>query len=101
VLRRRGILKRIRKARGHEPAIYVREGVEYDPPPFEDMTLPEVVCDVLGDRSMTAVELVVGMLEAGYETTMSRNALLDGVGVVLRKGKFVAKGRKWAAKSFK
>jgi hypothetical protein len=44
---------------------------------------------------MTQTELVVRMLEAGYDTTMSKQALRDAVGVELRKGGFRRDGQKW------
>lgn len=96
-LRKKGLVKRLRKARGHERALYVREGVEYEPIPFEDMSLIEVVAEVLGKQSMTQTELVVAMLEAGYHTTMKPKALRDTVGTAMRREpeKFVCKGGKW------
>lgn len=52
------------------------------------MTLPEVVTQVLSNRQpMRQTELVMAMLEAGYQTTMSPENLRDAVGVVLRKGR--------------
>jgi len=62
--------------------------------PFEDMTLPEVIRAVL-TRPMTQTELVVTMLAQGYETTMTRNALRDAVGMELRKGAVKGDGGKW------
>ena len=62
------------------------------------MTLPEVMAEVLGDRSMTQTELMVAMLEAGYQTQMDKRALRDRVGVMLRenKGRFNCQGRNWS-----
>jgi hypothetical protein len=52
-----------------------------DPLPFEDMTLPEVVYAVLSEKGpMTQSELVVCMMEAGYQTTQAPKALRDSVG---------------------
>lgn len=86
-LRERGIVRRVKKSQDRQPAIYVRVGVEVEPLPFEDMTLPEVVADVLSRRQpMRQTDLVVAMLEAGYQTTMNPKRLRDAVGVVLRKG---------------
>ena len=76
------------------PAVYVRSGVPVPAIPFEDMTLPEVIRAVL-THPMRQTELVVAMLEQGYETTMTRNALRDAVGVELRKGTFRNEGGKW------
>ena len=94
-LRDRGLVRRVRKSKGTEPAVYARMGVSTEPLPFEDMTLPEVIVAVLGDGAMTQTELAVAMLEAGYETTMGRKQLRDAVGVELRKGEFRKDGGKW------
>jgi hypothetical protein len=96
-LRERGVVRRLRKSKGSEPAQYVRVGVKLEPAPFEDKTLVEVVGEVLGARSMTQTELVVAMLDAGYHSTMTPRALRDAVGVVLRqeRGRFVQRGGKW------
>jgi len=97
-LRDRGLVRRLKKARNTEPAVYARLGVETEPLAFEDMTLPEVVEAVLSQRPLTQTELVVAMMEAGYETTMTQKALRDAVGVVLRGDpkQFRSEGRKWS-----
>lgn len=95
-LRERGIIRRLRKATITEPALYAREGLEVDMP-FEDKRLKEVVYEVLGQVGpANQTELVVAMLEAGYQTEMGRKALRDAVGVVLRgDGRFAVQGGKW------
>jgi len=45
---------------------------------------------------MTQTELVVTMLEAGYQTSMNPKKLRDAVGVRLREGAFAETGGKWA-----
>lgn len=86
-LRHRGIVRRVKKSQNTQPAIYVRVGVDVEPLPFEDMTLPEVVTAVLSKHQpIRQTDLVVAMLEAGYQTTMSPKRLRDAVGVVLRNG---------------
>jgi hypothetical protein len=97
-LRERGIVRRIRKARGLEPAIYVRVGVPTTPRPFEDKTLAEVMAELLKMRPMNKTELTVALLEGGYQTTMTRQAFRAAVGVVLRgnRERFVERGGKWA-----
>ena len=72
-------MRRLRRQRALEPAIYVRNGVSADAGPFGDMTLPDVACQVLGDRSMNFTELAVAMLEAGYQTTMSSSVIFTAV----------------------
>jgi hypothetical protein len=94
-LRERGVVRRLTKAKGLEPAVYARVGVKVAPAPFEDRTLVEVMGEVLAGRSLTQTELAVAMLEAGYQTTMAPKALRDAVGVVLRKGQFNKRAGKW------
>jgi DNA-binding transcriptional ArsR family regulator len=97
-LRERGLVRRMRKAKGTEPALYVRVGADVAKLPFEDMTLPEVIRAVL-TRPMTQTELTVRMLEAGYETTMSKPVLRNAVGVELRKCGYRNDGGKWVSDS--
>ena len=52
---------------------------------------------MLGGQKMTQTELVVAMLEGGYQTSMNPQKPRDAVGVVLREGAFSGKGGKWAA----
>ena len=40
---RQGIVRRMRRHKGNEPAVYVRVGADVDRLPFEDMTLSEVM----------------------------------------------------------
>ena len=97
-LRGRGIVRRVKKSRNTQPAVYVRVGVDVKPLPFEDMTLPEVVAEVLRSRQpVRQTDLVVAMLEAGYQTTMSPKALRDAVGRVLRgdEGRFRTRKGEW------
>jgi hypothetical protein len=46
---------------------------------------------------LTATELIVRLVEAGYESTMTKKALRDAVGVVLRGGKSTKDWMKWVA----
>jgi hypothetical protein len=94
-LRERGLVRRLKKHRNNEPAVYARVGVPVPPVPFQDMTLRDVVGAML-THPMRQTELVVAMLEAGYETSMTPQALRDAVGVELRKGPFMSDGGKWA-----
>ena len=84
-LRERGIVRRLRKARNDKLALYVRVGVQVERLAFEDMTLAEVVEEMLRDGAKDATEIVVSMLEAGYETSMGPKQLRDAVGVVLKR----------------
>lgn len=99
-LRARGIVRRVKRAQKTQPAVYVRVGANVEPLPFEDMTLAEVVEEVLKSRQpMRQTDLVVAMLEAEYQTTMKPKALRNAVGRVLRgdEGRFGEKGGKWVA----
>lgn len=88
-LRAKGLVRRLQKSKGPMPAQYVRAGVTVQEGPFGDMTLRQVIAAVL-THPMTQTEIVVRMLEAGYETTMKRGALRNAVGTELRKGGFKA-----------
>jgi DNA-binding transcriptional ArsR family regulator len=96
-LRDRGVVTRLRKSNGTEPAIYARNGVEVAPLPFQGKTLLEVAGEVLGDRSLTLTELVVDVLEAGYVTKMTPKVLRSSMGAMLRKesGRFRVEGGSW------
>jgi len=98
-LRGRGIVRRVKKSQNTQPAIYVRVGVDVEPLPFEDMPLAEVVAEVLGGcQPVRQTDLVVAMLEAGYQTTMSPKRLRDAVGRVLRgdRGQFWEEDGEWS-----
>jgi hypothetical protein len=99
-LRERGLVRRVRKAKGTEPAIYARVGAKVTERPFQDMTLRQVIKVVLGDRAMNETELTVAMREAGYDSTMTPQALRNAVGVELRKNAgFRKTDGKWATSS--
>ncbi|MBC7853427.1 MAG: hypothetical protein IAF94_08330 [Pirellulaceae bacterium] len=82
-LRQRGLIRRLKRHKNNEPAIYVRAGLKVPELPFQDMTLAEVVEQVLV-RPMTQTELVIVMLEAGYESGMNKSYLRNAVGSLLR-----------------
>ncbi len=86
-LRERGLVRRVKRSSGTEPAVYVRVGVEVDPLPFEDMTLVDVIASVLETRPMNPTEMVVAMLEAGYKTSMEKIAFRDAISVELKRDK--------------
>ncbi|MBW3599148.1 MAG: hypothetical protein KY475_17995 [Planctomycetes bacterium] len=98
-LRERGLLRRLRKSRKTEPAVYVRIGVKVEESPFQGMTLREVMRATLAERPMNATELAVAMLDAGYETMQSPQAFRNAVRNELRnpKGGFRKRGDKWEA----
>jgi DNA-binding transcriptional ArsR family regulator len=89
-LREKGIVKRVRRARRSERAVYARVGVEYETPPFDDMTLAQVIAEVLSKREpLRVAELALAVLEAGYDTVMSSKSFRPG-------DQFVRDGNKWS-----
>jgi len=97
-LREKEIVRRVRrKSKGTEPAVYARVGVEVETVPFMDIDLAGVVAVMLEGRSLTQTELVVHMLESGYETSMGKKALRNAVGRVLKGdlGRFRREGSRW------
>lgn len=96
-LRQRGLVRRVRKAHKTEPAVYARLGVQTEPRPFQDMTLPQVIKATLAAGPMNTTEITVAIREVGYDTTMTPQALRNAVGVELRKdAEFVKTDGKWA-----
>jgi hypothetical protein len=96
-LRARGLVRRIQKSHGHEPAVYVRVGVKVEPIPFEGMTLPDAIGAMLAECGpLRTTEIAVKLLERGFHTTMNPKALRDAVGVVLRKGECRKVGDRWS-----
>jgi hypothetical protein len=94
-LRERNIIKRIRRATIHEPALYVRVGASVAPPtPLADATLADVIRMVL-TRPMTTTEVMVAVVEAGYRSSMPKTQLRSHVGRELRAGPWQRDGGKW------
>lgn len=93
-LRERGIIKRLKRASIHEPAVYARSEAPVKPAPLADMTLLQVIGKVLA-KPMTSTEVVVAVLEAGYETAMGRNNLRNHVVRELGRAGFKSDGGKW------
>lgn len=95
-LRERGLIRRIKRATIHEPAVYVRPEAPVAAAPLEDMTLLQVIGKVLV-RPMTTTEVCVAVLEAGYQTAMAKTALRNHVTRQLSRGEFKSEGGKWIA----
>lgn len=93
-LRKRGIVYRVRKPKLGVSAIYARKGVSVAPSKLGDKSLVEVMRSIL-KSPMTAMELTVAVLEAGYETSMSRQDLRGTIRRELGKGKFTRDGERW------
>lgn len=100
-LHTKGLIRRTKRHGKRSPAIYVRVGVDVPKRPFEDMTLTQVVAVVLGDRAMTPTELVVAMLEAGFDTGMAKKVLRHEVYMAMRNdpASFRRDGDKWSSVS--
>ena len=81
-LREKNIVRRRRKHSKSRPAVYVLTNIEVEPLPFEDMTLGEAVAVVVAgaDRELTQTEIVVKLLESGYQTDMEPKYLRNAVG---------------------
>jgi DNA-binding transcriptional ArsR family regulator len=97
-LREKGIVRRIRRSKNNDGAIYALADAKIaeEPVPFGSLTLPEAARQTL-TKPMTTVEIALALLEAGYETSMDRIALRTAVSVALRKGKFKEEDGKWMA----
>jgi hypothetical protein len=88
-LRAKGLVRRLSKAKAGRaenvsPALYVRAGVKAESQPFGDMPLLDVLYETLQGQSLTATELTVAILEAGYRSKMSHKRLRDHVARTMR-----------------
>lgn len=96
-LRRLGLIRRLRRSKKSEHAIYVRVGVEVAPLPYEGKTLVDAMLELLANNRMTMVELAVALLEAGYPTKLTPRGMRAAVSKVLRADRrFVRKGDRWS-----
>lgn len=95
-LREKGMIRRLKRATQSSFTIYVRAEVLVKLNPLDDMTLAEVVAQVL-TKPMTTAEVMVAAIEFGYRSTMPPRRLQKYVGVVLRRGEFRRDGEKWTA----
>jgi hypothetical protein len=100
-LRAKGLVRRLSKAKAGRaenvsPAFYVRAGVKADSQPFGDKSLLDVLYVTLQGQSLTATELTVAILEAGYRSTMSHKRLRDHAARIMRKDeRFRRDGERW------
>src|SRR3569833_2393991 len=95
-MRKKGIVVRVKRASMNEPAQYVRKGVEVERGPVGDMTMRETIEQVF-TRPMTTAEATVGILEAGWRSTMGKRRLAQYAGQTLRLG-YKRSGGKWLPK---
>jgi hypothetical protein len=89
----RGKIRRLRRSRPGEPAVYAAEGVELPAQP--SMTLQEAIATALESRPLNETELCVALLEQGYDSGMNKVALRRVIAAELRAGPFERVGRKW------
>lgn len=95
-LRERGLIKRLKRATVHEPAVYAREEAPVKAAPLDDLSLLQVIGKVLV-RPMTVTEVAVAVLEAGWQTRMSKGNLRVHVAKSLARGGFKCDGGRWLA----
>jgi hypothetical protein len=97
-LRIAGVIRRIRRPKRNQNALYVRIGTPVPAEPFEDKTLADVVAAVLGDRRLNQTEICVAILDAGYKTSMKPRALRNAIAAMLRENRkrFSEQGGKWS-----
>jgi hypothetical protein len=93
-MRQRGAIRRLKRATIHERASYVRAEAGTKAPGTGDMTLMQIIGKVLV-RPMTTTDVVVAVLEMGYETAMGRNNLRNHATRVLKQGGFKCEGGRW------
>jgi hypothetical protein len=96
--RKRGVIYRVRKPKLGGCAIYAAKGVKAPAPKLGDASLVEVM-QAVATKPMTPTEIMVAVLEAGYETSMARKTLQSHIGKILRRGRFEnCENGKWAAR---
>ena len=86
-LRKRGDVKRLRRNGINRHALYAKPNVVVPNMPFTDMLLVDVIETVLkrANKPLTQTEIVVLMLEMGYETEQTPKYLRNHVGTTMRK----------------
>lgn len=90
-----GITRRLKRASSTNGALYVVADASCEPPTaLGDMSLAEAIRHVC-KRPMTIDEIVVGVKEAGYYSTMKPKSFRWCVRNQLRKMGFREKGGKW------
>lgn len=97
-LREKGIVRRVKRSQGDNPAIYARSDFDTDGGPLEDMTLIEVLEKVMAGREpMRIMELMMATLEAGYQSVMNRASLRTHIRISMNKkpDRFICVGGKW------
>ena len=97
VLHDQGVIKRLRRGHGTEPAVFAVAELDVSMP-FQDMTISQVIQQILGEQGpMRAKEIAVAMLEGGWHSTSNLKYLCKTVTNTMRaeSGLFVEEGGKW------
>jgi hypothetical protein len=93
-LRERGIIRRIRRSTIHEPALYVRAEHAPPPGPMDDKSLFQAIGQV-HKAPMSTTEILIAVVEAGYNSTMSRNNLRNAIAGLMRRHGYKADAGRW------
>lgn len=93
-LREIGLVRRVKRAKVNEPAVYARTDgpVKVE---AEDRNLRQVILETV-TRPMRIAEVVAAVLEAGHKTNMVPAHLRTHILRVLRQTGFRERGGKWA-----
>ena len=97
VLVKRGIIKRVRYASGNQCSAYAVPSFVCDDPPSTILDFAEAVIREAG-QPMTATEIMVAMLESGFEPEIGPKRALGSLlrGMSKRHLRFVRSGQKWS-----
>lgn len=92
-LRDKGIIKRVRRATIHEPALYAMADTDVASK-ADDRTLVQFIRAVLS-HPMTTTEVTVAVLEAGFHTAMTRKNLRSTISRELKADGCRCLGGRW------
>ena len=93
-LRELGLIRRVRRARSNEPAMYARVEAPPRGQQVDDTSLMQAIGQALV-RPMNTAEVSVAVLESGYQTKMSKSNFRYAVAKALKRAGFTRKGGKW------
>jgi len=97
VLVKRGVIKRVRYASGNQCAAYAVPSFNCDGPPSTILDIAEAVLREAG-QSMTATEIMVTMIESGFESEIGPKRAMSSLlrGMSKRTSRFMRNGQKWS-----
>lgn len=97
VMVKRGIIKRVRYASGNQCAAYAVPSFNCDGPPSTILDIAEAVLRE-ADKPMTATEIMVTMIESGFESEIGPKRAMASLlrGMSKRTSRFVRNGQKWS-----